>query len=410
MKFVYEESVTRAEGLQALCERWTPAPREETLMLSEAFGRVSAHEVSALYSLPVKRSSKRDGIAVRSADFADGMPDTSAWQRDRDFAQADTGDDFADAFDAVIAVEDIAYDANGAVRIVNDDVEVASGKNINSRGSIVEEGTRLVDAHVRLTPELVAALAVGGHAQVSVYARPRVAFMATGSELVPWGTEPRRGQNIEANSLLVRGMLEEWGAEALIYPAVRDDEESLDRALDRALEAADIVIVNGGSSRGEEDFNSRMLERRSTYFRHGVRAVPGRPVGMALIDGKPVINVPGPVIAAFLCIDWLVKGLVAHYFGMPVPLRRTVAARLSEAVSKPKPFERLVRVTLSLDAQGDLVCAPVPGSWGVPQTLAEADAMLTLPIGSAGAAAGELVEVELLRPWEVVLESMESSR
>ena len=279
MKFVYEQSVTRADALREMRERWEPAPRSRVVGLSDACGRVTSEEVRALHSLPVKRSSKRDGIAVRSADFAAGAPDTSSWTRDVDFAQADTGDDFPDAFDAVIAVEHIAYDEHGGLRIVEVPPDLQSGSGVNPCGSIVRAGDVLVAAHTRLTPELVASLAVGGHAQVRVLERPRVAFSPTGSELVPFGAYPQRGQNIEANSLLVSGMVRAWGAEVTCYPVVRDDEEALEAALDRALEAADIVLINGGSSRGEEDFNARLLERRGSYFRHGVRAVPGRPVG-----------------------------------------------------------------------------------------------------------------------------------
>ena len=407
MKVVYEQSVTRADALREMRERWEPAPRSRVVGLSDACGRVTSEEVRALHSLPVKRSSKRDGIAVRSTDFAAGAPDTSSWTRDVDFAQADTGDDFPDAFDAVIAVEHIAYDEHGGLHIVEEPPDLQSGSGVNPCGSIVRAGDVLVAAHTRLTPELVASLAVGGHAQVRVLERPRVAFIPTGSELVPFGAYPQRGQNIEANSLLVSGMVRAWGAEVTCYPVVRDDEEALEAALDRALEAADIVLINGGSSRGEEDFNARLLERRGSYFRHGVRAVPGRPVGMALIEGRPVINVPGPVLAAFLSLDWLVRGLVAQFLGVPVPRRRTVRARLSEPVAKPEAFERLVRVSISGDATGEYVCTPLPQPMTLSQTLRSSDGMLTLPIGSTGAQAGEEFSVELLRPLELIEASWE---
>lgn len=352
MKFEYDQSATRSDALQELCRLWNPKVATRVVKLDDALGCVTAEDVFALYSLPVKRSSRCDGIAVRSADFAEGMPDTSTWVRDVDFAQADTGDDFSDDFDAVIAVESISYDEQGVLHIIEEQPDMEPGKGVNPSGSIIREGDLLVEAHTRLTPELVASLAVGGHAQVRVLTSPRVAFIPTGSELVPAGSYPQRGQNIEANGLLVAGMLSEWGAEAVRYPIVRDDEAALEAALDRALEAADIVLINGGSSRGEEDFNSTMLQRKGSHFRHGVRAVPGRPVGMAIINGKPVINVPGPVLAAFLSMDWLVRGLVAHYQGLPVLKRRVITARLAEDVKKPEAFERIIRVSLASDGEG----------------------------------------------------------
>lgn len=402
MEFVYENSVTRQDALRELCDRWDVRRESQIVPLDTAFGRVTACDVRALCSLPLKRSSKRDGIAVRSADFANGMPDTAAWRRGWDFEQADTGDDFPDAFDAVIAVEDIAYDVDGSLRIVGENLDVRPGAAVNPCGSIVREGDVVVPAHTRLTPELAASLAIGGHAQVRVLRRPKVAYIPTGGELIPYGSYPQRGQNIEANSLMVQGMLTEWGAEALCYPIVRDDRAALEAALDRALETADIVLVNGGSSRGEEDFNSSMLEERGDYFRHGVRAIPGRPVGMALIDGVPVINVPGPVLAAFLCMDWLIKGLVAHYLGVPNPRRHMVRARMAEDLKKPLAFERLSRVSLRADGVGGLVCVPLPFDRSVPNALLESDGILVLPIGCAGVDAGDEVGVELLRPLELI--------
>lgn len=403
MKFNYEEALERGDALRTLCEAWGDIPVEtETVLLSDAFGRVVAEDVYAQASIPVVRSSKRDGIAVKSEMFAHGVPDGSSWQRGVDYAQADTGDDFPDEFDAVVAVEEIERLESGGIRFTSDKFDVRPGDGVNQSGSIVKSGSLIVSAGTRLTPELVAACAVGCVAQVEVRRRARVAFIPTGSELVPWGSFPERGQNIEANSLLVRGMLEEWGAQPIVYPMVRDAPEKLEAALNRALEAADIVLINGGSSRGEEDYNSCMLQKRATYFRHGVRAVPGRPIGMSIIEGKPVVNVPGPVLAAFLAMDWLVRGLVAHFYGIPSSRRQSVRARMAAPVKKPKPFERLVRVSLRRDDQGEIVCAPLPSDCGVPAQIAHADGMLVLPIGSEGAQEGQMVEVDLLKPPELI--------
>lgn len=396
MKFEYDRSLTRTEALENLTRIWEPHPNSETVPLFEAFGRVTAEEIRALHSLPVVRSSRCDGIAVRSSDFVSGTPDTSLWERGVDYAQADTGDDFPDAFDAVIARENISYDDEGRLRIVNDQLRLEPGTSINPSGAIVEKDALIAAAHTVLSPELVAAMAVGGHTQAAVFARPCVAFIPTGSELVAVGEPLSRGQNVEVNSLLVTGMLREWEAEALCYPIVPDDPEKLEIALGRALAEADMVLINGGSSRGEEDFNSRLLERRGTYFRHGVRAMPGRPVGMAIIEDKPVINIPGPVLAAFLCMDWLVRGLVAHYYGIRASKRPAVRARLSCSVKKPAPFERILRVSLSQDEQTCLLCTPLDVN-GVVENVRAADGMIALPIGFDEVAAGTEVEVALLR-------------
>jgi molybdopterin molybdotransferase/putative molybdopterin biosynthesis protein len=402
MKFEREKSVTRKEALQGITERWPVAPLFERVSLDKAAGRVLAEDAYARYALPVVRSSRLDGIAVRSADFATKMPDTRTWEPGRNYVQADTGDDFDDAFDAVVAIEDVVYLDGGGLELTVTPDEVKAGSRVSPSGSLVKEGSLLMCAKTLLGPEHAAALAIGGHFTVLVLRRPVVAFIPTGSELVPYGTKPHRGQNIEANSLLVNGMLASWGAEPLIYPIIKDDQDALERALDDALALADIVLINGGSSRGKEDFNSTLIEARASYFRHGVRAVPGRPIGLALVDGTPVLNIPGPVIATFLAMDWLVRGLVSHYFGIAIPGRPVAQARLLENIEGFGEVERLARVALSVDEEGALCCKTLSRSLGVPQTITLSDGILTVPIGCAGYQQGERVNVNLLRPLEEI--------
>ena len=116
MKFDMEKSVTRAQALELMKERWRPAPGREIVALEEALGRVAAEDLRAVNTLPVFRASCFDGVAVRSADFQNGLPDTSAWVKGRNFVRADTGDDFPDEFDTVIAIEDVILDKLGGLR------------------------------------------------------------------------------------------------------------------------------------------------------------------------------------------------------------------------------------------------------------------------------------------------------
>ena len=131
-----------------------------------------------------------------------------------------------------------------------------------------EEGTQL-------GPEAIAILAAGGWAQVPVRERLRIAYVPTGNELVAVGTVPERGQNVQTNSLMLGAYFQQWGAQMVEYGIVPDDRAALGAALGRALEEADMVLINGGSSRGSEDYNSELLQERATFFAHGVKAVPG---------------------------------------------------------------------------------------------------------------------------------------
>ena len=162
------------------------------------------------------------------------------------------------------------------------------------------------------------------------------------------------------------------------------------------------MLINGGSSRGEEDYNSRLLERRGSFFRHGVKAVPGRPVGFAIVDGKPVVNVPGPVAAAYLAQHWCLSALICHWYGLPDPIYPKVTARLEQPMKKRPGFELIGRVSLRRSA-GGYSAAPVPwGEGGIPGLLLNTDGFVNLPLESTGLSQGELVEVELLKSPELI--------
>ena len=400
MKVDMETAVTRQEGAALLLERWTPRPKTEYVPLAEALGRVTAVDLYSENTLPVCRVSACDGIAVRSADFEHGIPDPSDWVKGVQFVCADTGDDFPDEYDSIIAVEEIYYDEQGRLHFRRE-FPFVTGDGVRAAGSMLKKGDLLVRANTRITPELTVALATGGIAFVPVLVRPKVAFLPTGTELIPAGLCPERGQNIETNSLLLSGLLKGWGAEPICFPITKDDRARLSARLDEALALADIVIINGGSSRGEEDFNCRLLEERGEFFRHGVRAVPGRPVGMSIIEGKPVLNLPGPVLAAWLAADWLLQRLVCHYYGLPMPKRQQVAGILTVDIKKPPHFEMLHWVRMERSGE-DYLITPIPRGSDAAFAMREASGLLTIPIGCTGYAKGDRVTVELLKGEELI--------
>mgnify|MGYP002407082646 CR=1 FL=1 len=398
MDFYEDLSVTREEALTLLFQNWTVKADTELIPVQQALGRVTARKVYSRNALPVCRSSQNDGIAVRSADFAHGLPDTSGWVKGKQYVQADTGDDFPDDYDTVIPVERIYYNDEGQL-LFADGFIFEKGGFIRAQGSMVKEGELLAEAHVRLTPVHLAVFAAGGIYQVEVIKKPKVVFIPTGNELVAAGVKPERGQNVEANGLMVSAFLQQWGAEPFCYPIIKDKPADLEQTLDLALKTGDIVLINGGSSKGAEDFNARLLQKKASFFRHGVKAVPGRPVAFAIIDGKPAINLPGPVIAAFLAMDWCVSGLVHHYYGLPIPVRPKIKVRLEQPLIKNPDSEMFFRLVLT--RQGDGYTASNIGFFkSLPYTMLKADALFIAPIGVTEYQAGEEVEAELLRGLE----------
>lgn len=403
---IMEGFPSREDALEDFFAAWEPtaeATATELVSLDEAVGRILARDLFSTNTLPVVRASACDGIAVKSKAFANGLPDTSTWRLGEDYVRADTGDDFPDAYDAVIMIEKAALQPDGSV-VLDDDVQVQPGTNVRPAGSTIKAGAPLMKAGLPIRPTDLAALAMGGVTMVPVRRKPHIAFIPTGSELVPAGIAPRRGQNVDTNSLMVKHLLREYGAEPVIFPIVHDDETALERAFTEALAVADAVVINGGSAVGEEDFNVRMIERRGRVVHHYIAAVPGRPLMMAVADGKPVIDLPGPTLAAYFGAQWCLQAIVARFLGTPVLHHPTVKARAAADVSCPPQMANIARVNLVRDEESPTGYTAhfLNFKAGDMAACMASNAQRVSPLGERGFKAGDLIDVELLRSEEFV--------
>ena len=386
---------TRETVLKTLFRQWQPETKTEVVTLDDAFHRVLARNVEALYAIPVVRASAMDGVAVISERFEHGMPDTSSWKLGVDFCRADTGDDFDDIFDAVIPIESVSISSEGRLTI-SPEVCVRAGMNIRPCGSTIHPGETVGRKNRLLRSFDLASLAMGGITEVEVYKKPKVAFLPTGSELVALGEKVSRGKNIDSNSTLVKHMLFEMGAEPSLYPITKDCKEELNVVLDRALCDADIVILSGGSSKGEEDYNARILEERGVALFHWVAAAPGKPMCVAVIDNKPVINIPGPPVAMLYGMDWCIRALVNRLLHIPMPKRQVISGVLTQEIAAPPSMEILCLMDVMRTDEGYEV-KQKPWKGGSMADNLGAGAFYITELGTELKKPGEIIDVTLLR-------------
>lgn len=386
---------TRKLIIETLLEKWNPEKQTEMISIDNALNRVLAKDYEAFYSIPVVRASAMDGVAVISDRFENGIPDTSDWVLGEDFSRADTGDDFDDRYDAVIPIEDVSISEDGKLSIC-DSICVKPNMNIRPAGSTIHKGESVGRTNRRLQSFDLACLAMGGITEIEVYKKPRVAFLPTGSELVPLGQEVPRGKNIDSNSILVKNMLIEMGAEPILYPITKDSKDELNHILDRALNDADIVIISGGSSKGEEDFNARILEERGAALFHWVAAAPGKPMCVAMIDNKPVINIPGPPVAMFYGMDWCIRELVNKMLHLPMPKRCKIKGELTAEIAAPPSMEILCLMDIEQTDEGYKVKQKKWRGGSMVDTLSAGATYIT-ELGTAIKQPGEIIEVTLLR-------------
>lgn len=321
------DHISKEEAIRRIQEAWKPEAEREVIPLEEAQGRILAQDYRARYSIPVVRASGMDGIAVNFDLFEEGMPDTKNWVLGREYVRADTGDDFPDEYDTVLPIEWIRFHEEGkGITIEPKKIpgpgggadRVFRGMNVRPAGSLIKEGTMLAPAGTRVTPFDIGDLGTGGHGKIRVIRKPRVAFIATGTELVAPGSMLKRGQNFDSNSYMAKAMLTEMGAETVVIPVVKDDRALLKETLEKAIAENDIVLINGGSSKGAEDFNWSLIGQDGKQLFRWVKAAPGRPMSGAVVRGKLVINLAGPKLAAYHGIEWCVKEAISiWYTGAP---------------------------------------------------------------------------------------------
>lgn len=390
---------SRQEALSKFFDAWSPEPAVEYVPLSDAVGRVLAETQYSAFTLPIAHVSGCDGIAVHSEAFQDGIPDTGNWVLGQDYVMADTGDDFPDAFDAVIAIEQLNI-SDGKLSLCGVS-EVKPGASTRPRGSIIREGDVLLEAHQTIRPTDLGALTMGGADLVPVFAKPKVVFIPTGSELVSPGTVPERGQIVDSNSLMVTKMIEEMGGAVMAFPPLRDVQDNIQNALTQAVKQADLVIVNGGSSKGGEDYCTRAICSLGQIIQYQIAAVPGRPMALAMIDGTPVVNLPGPPLAAYFGTDWCIRALLGRWFRQPVPVRQTVTGCLTAPLHGGAPVEILHRMQATKDSTGNYFIRPLSRSDSSAAVLSS-NAQYVMPIRDISRNPGDTLEVELLRGIESI--------
>ncbi len=396
-KRILEHLIPREEAVELLLNAWDPPEKTEMVELDKAFGRIAAEDVLSRNSLPVHRASAGDGIAVRSADFEDAMPDTRAFMKGKDYAPADTGDDFPDAFDAVVMIEDVTFHDGGGFTL-DPGTTVSSTENVRPRGATIREGELILAKDTKIRAVHLAALAAGGIAEVKVYQRPKVAFLPTGSELVPRGVIPKRGENVEANGIMVKTQMENMGAEVRCHDIVRDEIDLLTTALKNALNEADIVVICAGTAKGEEDFTHTVLSRCGRVLQHGISTAPGRPVAFAIAENKPVINIPGPTLGAFYAVEFCVAPLINRLLHQPDNKMELLSVQLEndiETIGFLESMEVILRMQVTV-REGVFLGRTIPVSASLATTVRDCNALVRVPIGCRGYRKGDQVEVELL--------------
>lgn len=413
--------VSREDALKILDEHFvvTNPPLEE-ISISSALARVLASEIISPADLPEFDRSTMDGYAVRGADTFGAAESRPALltvvgdipmgaMPDRGIGRGEamkiaTGGALPAGADAVVMFEQTQPVDSASIEVVK---PVAPLENVIQRGDDIRRGEVILTRGHRMRPQDMAALAAVGVTRIDVYAKPRVAIISTGNELVPADSVPAPGQIRDTNSYNLEGLIALAGGAPEKKGIIPDEYSRLRETLEAALHDCALVLMTGGSSVGVADLTAKVVNDagRPGVLVHGVSIKPGKPLIVGLIAAPakqvPVFGLPGHPAAVSVCFEQFVKPVLFRLTGeVPDPAlegitpSRTVKARLSRSISSSPGREDHVRVALEKRDDG-LWARPVFGASGLISTLVKAVGTVVVPVNKIGIEAGEEVEVRL---------------
>ncbi|HEV8663396.1 MAG TPA: gephyrin-like molybdotransferase Glp [Candidatus Methylomirabilis sp.] len=398
------------EAAARFLPRIAPLPDTEVVPVAEALGRVTAEEVASPMELPAFSRSNMDGFSVRAEDTfgaTEGLPAylkvvgevpmgqaPTVRLNPGEAAKAHTGGMLAEGADAIVIVEHTqAVDAT-TIEVVR---PAAPGENVIQVGEDVRKGQILLPAGRWLRAQDLGGLAAVGITAVRVRRRPRVTIVSSGDEVVPPDREPGPGQVRDINTYTLSAMVREAGGIAVPLGIAPDREEPLRALAQRAMAEGDLAVFSAGSSVSIRDITAKVIDSlgRPGVLVHGLSIKPGKPTILALVEGKPVVGLPGNPVSAIVIAGLFVLPAIAALLGLrELPRRAEVAALLGKNVNSIPGREDYVPVRLTTK-DGVLTAEPVFGKSNLIFTLVRADGLVKVPADASGIPAGERVTVRL---------------
>jgi molybdopterin molybdotransferase len=384
------DPISRLEALRLVLGQSRPLEAED-VPASDSLGRILAQPAVARLDLPPFPSSAMDGFAVRAADTPGRLQIVGEsvagkpWPGSPAAGEAiviSTGAVVPDGM-SVVPVEQTSR-SDGAVEVP----EVAEGAHVRPAGGDVRAGDVVVPAGAVLGPPQLAALAAAGLTRITSARRPRVAILATGSELRRPGEELAPGQIYEANTTLLRAQLESVGGEVVAELRAEDDPDATTEALKRGLEA-DVLVTTGGVSMGEHDLVRPALVGLGVteiFWRVAVR--PGKPVSFGVRDRVLVFGLPGNPVSSLVGFELFVRPAVLALQGAADPGPTYLAGVLGSARRRSSERDELARARVRVDGETVVLDLLAGQESHMIARSALADALVLIERGEGEAAAG----------------------
>lgn len=366
-------------------ENIEPTTRVETINIDDGAGRVLAEDVLATLNIPPFDRASMDGYAVKARDtFYSSRSNSKVLNLIGELRAGDapqkrvgtgeciqiaTGAMIPRGADAVVMVED-TDEENKRVKVFK---PVYPKANVAHKGGDIKKGELILKQGFVLDPGKIGVLASQGIGRVRVYEKPEVAVLPTGEEVAEIGKRLKQGRVYDINSHTISSVVRANGCTSVRFGIVGDTREEIKSAITEALKS-DAVVISGGSSVGERDLLTEVLQGWGEILFHGVQIKPGMPVLFGKIDGKPIFGMPGFPTSCLVTTHLFVAPAVRKMARLPVKEGQVVKATLSQAISGSLGRRQFFTVRL----EGD-TAIPVYKESGDITSMSRADGYIEIP-------------------------------
>jgi molybdopterin molybdotransferase len=398
----FASTISLEEARRRLEAAVRPIARTERVRLEDAAGRVAAADVASPMDVPPFARAAMDGYAVVAADTTGATRAAPARLRQLDriytgqlstatigpgtCAEIATGAPLPSGADAVVMVEETAEHGANDVDVF---APATAGQHIGGRGADIAAGDRVVASGDLLTPSRVGALAAIGCTGVEVFARPRVAILSTGNEVVEPGQTLAPGHIFDVNRFTLGAVVAGHGGVPEPHRAAQDTVEALLAALD-ACTKADLIVFSGGSSVGERDLVVDAIAQRGEMIFHGIAVRPGKPTAFAMVSGTPFFGMPGNPTSCLSNAYILLVPYLRAIARLPRYAPHTVRVPLGRRIVSAANRHQFYTVRLR-----DGAAHPAFKGSGDITSLSQADGYIEIPADQHTVDEGAVVEVTL---------------
>ena len=364
--------------------------KTEEVRTVDALSRITSEAIYAKCNSPLFNAAAMDGICVDSKKTKNASEENPVVLKlGVDYKIVDTGDAIKPPFDAVIMAEDVIEIDDETIKII---APVSGWENIRPIGEDIVVGEMILESNHAIKPIDIGALIAGGISKIKCYKKSTVGIIPTGDEIIDMKDDPKEGDIIDSNSYMIKALVDESYGIGNRYNIVKDNYDDIKKRILESLNDNDITIVNAGSSAGTEDYTVHILRELGDVIVHGVSMKPGKPVILAIVNGKPVIGLPGYPLSAYLAFDLFVRPLLMKEKIYSEEIDAITSKRLVSSLK----YREYVRVKVG-KVDDKYIAAPLNRGAASQMSMVRADGILVIPQNSEGVEASENSKVKLLK-------------